>query len=331
MLLAYAKLSLHDELLESSVPDDPYLGKELERYFPADMRERFPDAIAGHRLRREIISTQLANAIINRGGPTMVARLVDETGADAPTIAAAYAATRDSFGLTELNAAIDALDGVVPGQLQLRLYGELQDLLMNRIVWFIRHVDFAAHSLDDIVGTYRAGIAEVEKGLDETLSSDAQRRLGRTREGARRSGGAARTSPAASRPCPTSSRRPTSSSRRRSRTGPSAKSPAPISPSRRRSGSARSSARRARSRSATISTAWRSTGPSTPSRRRTATLPRKSPSQDASGADAVQVWSERRGSDVNRIRSAVDSIVSSGLTLSKVTVAASLLGDLAKG
>ena len=170
MLLAYAKLSLHDELLDSPVPDDPYLGKELERYFPAEMRERFPDAIATHRLRREIIATQLANAIINRGGPTMVARLVDQTGADAPTIAAAYAATRDSFGLTEMNVAIDALDGVVPGRLQLRLYGELQDLLMNRIVWFIRHVDFATHSLDAIIGTYEAGIAEVERHLRDALA-----------------------------------------------------------------------------------------------------------------------------------------------------------------
>ena len=47
-------------------------------------------------------------------------RLVDQTGADAPTIAAAYAATRDAFGLTELNAAIDALDGRVPGAVQLQ-------------------------------------------------------------------------------------------------------------------------------------------------------------------------------------------------------------------
>ena len=97
-----------------------------------------------HRLRREIIATQLANAIVNRGGPTLVTRLVDQTGADAPAIAAAYAATRDAFGLTELNAAIDALDGGVPGALQLRLYGDLQDLLMSRMVWFIRNVDLDA-------------------------------------------------------------------------------------------------------------------------------------------------------------------------------------------
>ena len=30
VLLAYAKLSLYDELLESNVPDDPYLGRELD-------------------------------------------------------------------------------------------------------------------------------------------------------------------------------------------------------------------------------------------------------------------------------------------------------------
>ena len=265
VLLAYAKLSLHDELLESPVPDDPYLGKELERYFPAEMRERFPDAIASHRLRREIIATQLANAIINRGGPTMVARLVDQTGADAPTIAAAYAATRDSFGLTEMNAAIDALDGMVPGQVQLRLYGELQDLLMNRIVWFIRNVDFANHSLDEIIGTYQAGIAEVERSLDEDAVArmpwpHGTRARRRSWTKARR-----RSLPGASRRCPIWWRRPTSCRRRRRPASPLPTSPAPISRSRPPSGSARSSARRRRSPSAIISTGWRSTAPSTAS------------------------------------------------------------------
>ena len=34
VLLAYAKLSLYADLLESSVPDDPYLGRELDALFP---------------------------------------------------------------------------------------------------------------------------------------------------------------------------------------------------------------------------------------------------------------------------------------------------------
>ncbi len=68
VLLAYAKLTLYNELLDCTVPDDPYLGRELNRYFPKEMTERFPDALQQHRLRREIIATQLTNSMINRGG-----------------------------------------------------------------------------------------------------------------------------------------------------------------------------------------------------------------------------------------------------------------------
>ena len=48
------------------------------------------------------------------------------------------------------------------------------------------------------------------------------------------------------------------------------------------------------------------------------------------GADAVTAWSRRRGNEVERILASVETIASSGLTLSKLTVAASLLGDLAR-
>ncbi len=48
------------------------------------------------------------------------------------------------------------------------------------------------------------------------------------------------------------------------------------------------------------------------------------------GLEAVRAWSEQRGTDVTRIRGAVATMVASGLTLSKVTVAASLLGDLVR-
>ena len=81
MLLAYAKLSLYADLLDSNVPDDPYLGRELGRYFPKLIAQKFPDALEKHRLRREIIATQLANSMINRGGPSFVVRIADQTGA----------------------------------------------------------------------------------------------------------------------------------------------------------------------------------------------------------------------------------------------------------
>ena len=173
VLLAYAKLALYEDLLDSHIPDDPYLSRELQRYFPAQLREQFSDAIIAHKLRRDIISTQIANAIINRAGPTAITRLADETGSDTPTIVAAYATVSDSFGMVQLNNAVDALDEVITGELQLDLYARLQDLLMNRIVWFIRNVDMANGSLDALVERFGRGIAEVGRNLNKLLPTAA--------------------------------------------------------------------------------------------------------------------------------------------------------------
>jgi len=50
----------------------------------------------------------------------------------------------------------------------------------------------------------------------------------------------------------------------------------------------------------------------------------------SAGAGAVEEWVKPRKSEVERIRAAIHEIAGSGLTLSKLTVAASLLGDLAR-
>jgi glutamate dehydrogenase len=171
VLLAYAKLSLHEELLESAVPDDPYLARELGRYFPKAIAEKYPDALEHHRLRREIIATQLANSMINRGGPSLIVRIADQTGAAPAAIALAFAATRDSYDLTALNAAIDDLDNKVSGRLQLDLYVEVLNLLLDRLVWFLRAVDFSK-GMAEVVTHYRDGIAAVSAALNDSLSQD---------------------------------------------------------------------------------------------------------------------------------------------------------------
>ncbi|MGO4706690.1 NAD-glutamate dehydrogenase [Microvirga sp. 2MCAF38] len=330
VLLAYAKLTLHDALLESAVPDDPYLGKELDRYFPDEMRERFPDAIATHRLRREIIATQLANAIINRCGPTVVARLVDQTGTDAPTIAAAYAATRDAFGLTDLNFAIDALDGKVPGALQLSLYGDLQDLLMNRIVWFIRNVDFLHTPLDAIVGIYGAGVADVGRSLRTTLAPGAlvlleERTKNLVAQGVPEdlaSRLAALTDLVAAPDIVLTAQktgRPVLDIARTHFALEAAFRLGALTHEAREINVSDYFDRLALDRAIDgIALAHRN-------------LTAEIVSQGPAGEEGVAAWSERRGADLARIRSAIDNIVTSGLTLSKVTVAASLLGDLVKG
>jgi glutamate dehydrogenase len=172
VLLAYAKLSLYSELLDSSVPDDPYLGRELERYFPKEMSQRYDEALHAHRLRREIIATQLTNSMINRGGATLIVRIADQTGAQPAAIAAAFAAVRNSYELIALNSEIDALDNKISGETQLGLYAAVQDLLLDRLVWFLRNADLK-QGLERIIGHYREGITQVAGALDTALSKPA--------------------------------------------------------------------------------------------------------------------------------------------------------------
>jgi len=175
VLLAYAKLSLSDDLLASPVPDDPYLGRELNRYFPPSVSTRFPDALQNHRLRREIIAAQLTNSMINRGGVTLIARIADQTGAGADRIAAAFAAVRNSYDMTGLNTEIEALDNRIAGKLQLDLFAAVQDVLLDRIVWFLRNVDLG-QGLAAVIEHYKAGIGAVAAALDRVLPEDAQAR-----------------------------------------------------------------------------------------------------------------------------------------------------------
>ena len=57
-----------------------------------------------------------ANSMINRGGPSLIVRIADQTGAAPAAIAAAFAAVRDSYGMTALNTAIDGLDNKISGK-----------------------------------------------------------------------------------------------------------------------------------------------------------------------------------------------------------------------
>src|SRR3546814_12944820 len=47
VLLSYAKIVIFQQMLDSDVPEDPYLSKELLRYFPQPLQDRFGGPIAG--------------------------------------------------------------------------------------------------------------------------------------------------------------------------------------------------------------------------------------------------------------------------------------------
>jgi glutamate dehydrogenase len=139
VLISYSKGDLKEALVATDVPEDAYLARELETAFPAVLAKKYAPALSRHRLRREIIATQLANDLVNHMGITFLRRLEQSTGAVAGEIVRAYVVARDVFGLKAHFAAIEALDYQVPAEVQLELMDDLMRLGRRATRWFIRN------------------------------------------------------------------------------------------------------------------------------------------------------------------------------------------------
>ncbi len=140
VLLAYAKIRLYDDLLETDIADDPYLSKELQAYFPKAIRSRFANRTDSHPLRREIIVTHVTNSMINRMGNTFRMRVQEATGCNTADVARAYAAAREVFRAREIWRAVEALDNKVPAAIQYEMLGETVRLLDRATLWLLRNL-----------------------------------------------------------------------------------------------------------------------------------------------------------------------------------------------
>ena len=124
VLMAWTKIVLFDDLVASSVPDDPYFQTTLRGYFPKALLQ-YQDVMEAHRLKREIICTVLANRIVDIAGPVFMLRLREQSGAANADIVAAFEVARAVLDISNLKSQIDTLDNQVPAQRQNNLLGGL--------------------------------------------------------------------------------------------------------------------------------------------------------------------------------------------------------------
>ncbi len=148
VLLAYSKMWLYDELLDSDLPEDALVADMLRDYFPKPLQTRFADAAERHPLKREILATHLANALVNRVGCTFVHRLQEETDAKPSDIVHACIMARDVFDIGELWLRIDALDNRVADDVQARMFVDVARLVERAALWFLRQLQAAQLARD---------------------------------------------------------------------------------------------------------------------------------------------------------------------------------------
>ena len=173
VLISYSKIDLKEALLKSRVPDDAYLAREMETAFPARLTAEFGEPMRRHRLKREIVSTQLANDLVNHMGITFVQRLKESTGMSAANVAGAYVIVRDVFRLPHWWQQIEALDYQVPAQLQLSLMDELMRLGRRATRWFLRSRRNELDAARD-VAHFAPKIVQLASQLDDLLEGPAR-------------------------------------------------------------------------------------------------------------------------------------------------------------
>ncbi|HEX5192827.1 MAG TPA: NAD-glutamate dehydrogenase [Solirubrobacteraceae bacterium] len=137
VLIAYCKIHLYALLVESDLPDEPYLVPDLERYFPHPL-DRYSEQMRGHRLRRELIATVVANQLVDRAGTTFAFRLNEETGVAVPQLARAFAVAREVFEMREFWREVEALDNRIEASTQLSMLIEGRKLVERSTRWLVR-------------------------------------------------------------------------------------------------------------------------------------------------------------------------------------------------
>jgi glutamate dehydrogenase len=173
VLLAYSKIWLYDELLASTLPDDPWVATALQRYFPPLLQERFGAWLPRHPLKREIIATHVTNSMLNRVGSTFVYRLVEATGAPAHEVVRAYLLSREIFGLVSLWQGVEALDNLVPDELQSQMLIQTSNQLERGTTWLLRSKRLG----DDMaatIGHFQPGVEALAAGLPALLDADGR-------------------------------------------------------------------------------------------------------------------------------------------------------------
>ncbi len=139
VVLAYVKIGLYLEVLGSDIPDDGYLEQVLCDYFPTPLQRTLRERMSDHRLRREIVATEVVNELVNRVGTTFVFRLRDESAADSADVVRAYLIAGAIFDSPATWSAVEGLDNQVSAKVQHAMHFETRKLLGRVARWLLRN------------------------------------------------------------------------------------------------------------------------------------------------------------------------------------------------
>ena len=172
---ALTKINLSRRLEDAALVDDAYLiDRFLKPYFPSSIVERFPDEIAHHRLRRELIATRLVNELVDVMGSLFIFRMVRDHDVQAPESIRAWIIAGDILDIHSRAENLRANAYLMTAEAEVSAFLALEHAAKSASDWALEHSkpDVA---IGDAVAKFRP--------LFETLSNEFESMLLATERG----------------------------------------------------------------------------------------------------------------------------------------------------
>lgn len=168
VLMSYARTAIKNEIIHSELPERDFLCRDyLLYYFPQKMVTEFKDSILKHQLCREIISTCIANDVVNRMGCIFINNLVESTGIKVHEAVNIYIVVNHLYNLNSLWQEIDELDGKIDVDSYLQVVRSVQKFIGRVSFWLVKNLDLV--ELDDFTKLRSAIESLGHDILDERL------------------------------------------------------------------------------------------------------------------------------------------------------------------
>lgn len=177
VLISYAKAEIKEALFSPIVVSDKYMQRAVFTSFPDILTQRFSQAITDHRLRGEIIATQIANDIVNRMGIIFVTRLQDATGASIAQIARAYVITQQVFDIDKIWKAIEDLDYQVDSSTQYQMMIDIERMV-RRVCRSLLRQHRSELDIAEQIAYFQPGVSLIVENIDSLLKGASRERYG---------------------------------------------------------------------------------------------------------------------------------------------------------
>jgi glutamate dehydrogenase len=171
VLLAYSKLYIKHDLLQSSLPDDAALEVLLRDYFPESIRAAAGEqALRSHRLGAHIACTRLTNLAVDTLGWASLVQLVNDTGKRPSKVLKAWYVAFVSSSASGVIDRIYTLDDVTPAGVLAQWLLRAAGALDRATRWLLANEDLTL-SASDLLERYGEAVGVLAESLLDHLTA----------------------------------------------------------------------------------------------------------------------------------------------------------------